>query len=78
MENDPNKYEPGTDQNQGVVGTMARNQQQSETEPENAQMPDLDPNVVTNQDENGPKNEGAESTTDELGERKFINDEGVE
>ena len=78
MENDPTKYEPGTDQNQGVVGTMARNQQQGDTEQEATQMPDLDPNVVTNQDENEIGNGSEEPVTDEMGERKFINDEGIE
>ncbi len=74
METNPNEYEPGIDQNQGVTGTMARNQQHGNTEEAGTQLPELDPNLVTNEGENNNAAEG----TDTLGERKFVNDEGID
>ncbi len=74
MENNPDQYEPGIDQNQGVVGTMARNQQQGDAVTEGTQVPDLDPNRATNQAENG----AVDPDTDAIGERNYVNDEGVD
>jgi hypothetical protein len=43
-------YKPGLDQNQGVVGTMARNEQPEEdTELVGSRVPRMDPNIVTNE-----------------------------
>ena len=78
MENKPNEYEPGIDQNQGVVGTMARNQQHGDTEAEGTQQANLDPNLVTNQDTTGAGEDATEPETDNLGERPYVNDEGVD
>lgn len=74
METNPNDYEPGIDQNQGVAGTMARNQQHGDTEEAGTQVPDLDPNLVTNQ----AGNDNADGGTDTLGEQEFVNDEGID
>jgi len=78
MDTKPNEYEPGIDQNQGVVGTMARNQQHGDTEAEGTQQADLDPNLVTNEAQTDVDGEGTEPDTDGLGERKYVNDEGVD
>lgn len=78
MENKPNEYEPGIDQNQGVVGTMARHEQHGDTEPEGTQLTELDPNLVTNQVSTGAEDEEDEPSTDTMGERKYISDEGVD
>lgn len=70
-------YEAGTDQNQGVVGTMARNQAHEDTELVGSRVPRLDPNIVTDQS-GGPLNdEDAVEATDTLGERQYVNDEAV-
>lgn len=74
MTNEPNEYEPGIDQNQGVVGTMARNQQHGDTETEGTQAADLDPNLVTNQ----PTDSLAETDADTIGEQEYIDDQGVD
>lgn len=43
------KYEPDEDQNQGVVGTMARNNESNDSELVSTRLPRLDPNIMTNQ-----------------------------
>ena len=78
MENNDDTYDPGTDQNQGVVGTMARNQQHEDAESDATQVPQLDPNLATGAVENTTENEPDSPKTDELGERKYVNDEGVD
>jgi hypothetical protein len=50
-------YEAGLDQNQGVVGTMARNQQHEDTELVGSRVPRMDPNVVTEQGDETPTDE---------------------
>lgn len=69
-------YEAGTDQNQGVVGTMARNQEHDDTELVGSRMPRLDPNIVTDQSGGTLNGEDAVEDTDNMGERQYINDEG--
>lgn len=49
METQNENYEPGLDQNQGVVGTMARHEQPDDTELIGSRLPRLDPNIMTNQ-----------------------------
>jgi hypothetical protein len=78
METKPNEYEPGIDQNQGVVGPMARNQQHGDTEAEGTQAPDLDPNLVMNQAREEGENGSVEGAPDAIGEQEFVNDEGVD
>ncbi len=51
MESPTEHYQPGTDQNQGVLGEMARNEQASTLDPATvgvSQEPQFDPNVFTN------------------------------
>ncbi|MBO0948730.1 hypothetical protein [Fibrella forsythiae] len=78
MENEPMDYEPGEDQNQGVVGTMARNQQHGDTEKEGTQEAGLDPNLVTNGHDETAENESGQPTTDRIGEQEFVTDQGVD
>ncbi|WP_375446341.1 hypothetical protein [uncultured Fibrella sp.] len=78
MESEPTNYEPGIDQNQGVVGTMARNQQHDDTETEGTQEPELDPNLVINKAENPAENSEKKPTADTIGEQEYVNDEGVD
>lgn len=78
METNPSEYEPGIDQNQGVAGTMARNEQHGDTEPEGTQLAGLDPNLATNQAEGTSEEAEAEVATDRMGERKYVNDEGMD
>ncbi|MEZ0611284.1 hypothetical protein ACAW74_22425 [Fibrella sp. WM1] len=68
-------YEAGTDQNQGVVGTMARNQQHEDTELVGSRVGRLDPNNVTDQSGGTVNDEDAVEETDEMGEREYVNDE---
>ena len=75
METNPEEYEAGIDQNQGVVGTMARNEQHGNTETSGTQVPQLDPNEVTDQDKD-MTNSIPDQTTDTLGEQKYVVDEG--
>lgn len=76
METPSTKYEPGIDQNQGVVGTMARNQQHGDTELEGTQGTEMDPNLVVNQADNDLANDGNEPATNTIGEQEYVNDEG--
>lgn len=78
MENEPTDYEPGIDQNQGVVGTMARNQQHGDTELEGTQEPNLDPNLITNDAGNAAEDDKGVSDTDTIGEREYVSDEGMD
>lgn len=78
METNKDDYEAGVDQNQGVVGTMARNQQHGDTEAEGTQAPDLDPNRVTDQSADAPEKQVSAPETDTIGEQPYINDETVE
>ena len=78
MENNPDEYEPGIDQNQGVAGTMARNQQQDDTGAEGTLVPGLDPNLVTNQAEKEPENGGETTGTGPIGAHSFVKDEGLD
>lgn len=51
MEAQNENYQPGTDQNQGIVGEMAHAQQVSNLDPREvgvSQEPQFDPNVDTN------------------------------
>ncbi|MEZ0542771.1 hypothetical protein [Fibrella arboris] len=70
METNPNEYEAGVDQNQGVVGTMARNQQQDETAAERTEVPQLDPNLMTSQSENDEAIPDATA----IGEQTYLDD----
>jgi hypothetical protein len=72
MENIPNEYDAGTDQNQGIVGTMARNEQHGDTDAEGTQLPEFDPNLATQEGETDPEN----TDPADIGEQKFVNDEG--
>lgn len=78
METDSTDYEAGNDQNQGVVGTMARNQQHGDSEIEGTQEPGFDPNLVTNKPSGSPEDESLDTTTDGIGEQKYVNDEGID
>lgn len=51
MNTQEQNYEPGIDQNQGVVGTMARHNENdpNDTELVSTRVPRMDPNIVTNQ-----------------------------
>ena len=75
MENKPDNYDAGIDQNQGVVGTMARNQERADATDSNDRQSRLDPNVVTGQTGTLPDDENAAETNDDMGERPYINDE---
>ncbi len=77
MENNDENYDPGTDQNQGVVGTMARNQEHQDAESDATQVPQLDPNLAVGAVEGTTESAGGNLNTDDLGERKYVNDEGV-
>ncbi len=78
MENNTEDYNPGTDQNQGVVGTMARNQQHEDTESDATQVPQLDPNLVMGATESVSENTADSPNTEEIGEQNYVNDEGVD
>lgn len=77
MENKPDNYDPGIDQNQGVVGTMARNQERSDATDSDDRVSRLDPNVVTDQNHAQPDDEAAAETNDNMGERAYIQDESA-
>lgn len=70
-------YEAGIDQNQGVVGTMARNQQHEDTELVGSRVERLDPNIVTDQSGGTVNDDDAVEETDEMGERDYVNDAAV-
>lgn len=75
MENKPDDYDAGIDQNQGVVGTMARNQERPDTTDSNDRQSRLDPNVVTGQTDARPDDENAAQVNDDMGERTYVSDE---
>ena len=75
MENKPDNYDAGLDQNQGVVGTMARNQERPDATDSNDRQSRLDPNVVTGQTDTQPNDENAVELTDNMGERTYVSDE---
>ncbi|MBO0932642.1 hypothetical protein [Fibrella aquatilis] len=75
MENKPDNYDAGIDQNQGVVGTMARNQERPNDADSNDRVSRLDPNVVTAQTDELPNDENAAEMNDNMGERTYVNDE---
>jgi hypothetical protein len=75
MENKPENYDAGVDQNQGVVGTMARNQERPDATDSNDRVSRLDPNVVTGQTVDQPNDENAAEANDTMGERTYVNDE---
>ena len=75
MENKPDNYDAGVDQNQGVVGTMARNQESADATDSNDRESRFDPNVVTSQTGALPADENAAEANDTMGERTYINDE---
>ncbi len=77
MENKPDNYDAGVDQNQGVVGTMARNQERADATDSNDRESRMDPNVVTSQTDALPDDENAAKTNDAMGERTCINDESA-
>ena len=58
-------YEPDEDQNQGIVGTMARNSQPTDTELVGTRMPRLNPNIVTNQSGAAIEDDDESAETDE-------------
>lgn len=68
MESQEDNYQPGTDQNQGVVGQMARAEQNGPFDPmENgaSQAARFDPNAITN--EEATREElGADATNDDM------------
>lgn len=70
-------YEAGVDQNQGVVGTMARNQRHDDTELVGSRVGRLDPNNVTDQSGGTVNDDDAVEETDSMGEREYVNDEEV-
>ena len=74
METNPNEYDPGTDQNQGVVGTMARNQQE-DPEEDATQVPRLDPNQAIDTADTSAANDPDSPATDTMGERRWVGDE---
>ena len=76
MKNKPDNYDAGADQNQGVVGTMARNQERADATDSNDRESRLDPNVVTAQTGSPPDDENAAEVNDDMGERTYVNDEG--
>ena len=78
MENNADDYNPGTDQNQGVVGIMARNQEQQDAESDATQVPQLDPNLAVGAVEDIAGSTVGSPKTDEPGERNYVNDEGVD
>ena len=65
-------YEPDEDQNQGVVGTMARNSESNDSELVSTRLPRLDPNIMTNQSgaaiEDDDEEVSKEEVTDEVEE----------
>ncbi|MBO0935249.1 hypothetical protein J2I47_01685 [Fibrella sp. HMF5335] len=75
MENKPDNYDAGIDQNQGVVGTMARNQERSDATDSDDRVSRLDPNVVTGQTAPQPDDENAAEANDDMGERTYMSDE---
>ncbi len=75
MENKPDNYDAGIDQNQGVVGTMARNQERADATGSNDRESRLDPNVVMSQTGALPDDENAAEMNDDMGERTYISDE---
>ena len=78
METESTNYDPGIDQNQGVVGTMARNQQHGDTEIEGTQEPELDPNLMTSEASSTEENGEDDSDAATIGEQEYVNDEGID
>ena len=74
MESQTNDYQPGTDQNQGILGEMARNEQTGTLDPATAgvsQEPRLDPNAVTNA-EAARQELGADADNDDAATEKAV------
>ncbi len=77
MESQTEHYQPGTDQNQGVVGEMARNEQVSTLDPAEvgvSQEPRLDPNTFTNA-EAARQELGADADSNDLPQEASIYDD---
>ena len=77
MENKPEQYDAGIDQNQGVVGTMARNQERADATDSNDRESGFDPNAVTDQSNVDPDDKEAAEVNGHRSEHPPINDEGA-
>ncbi len=79
MESQEDTYQPGVDQNQGVVGEMARNEQAGTLDPVTigvSQEPQLDPNAFTNA-EAAKQELGADADNDDAANEEAVEDGDV-
>ncbi len=79
MESQEDNYQPGVDQNQGIVGEMARNEQSGTLDPATvgvSQEPQLDPNAVTNA-EAARQELGADADNEDAATEEAVEDEDI-
>lgn len=79
MESQEDTYQPGVDQNQGIVGELARNEQTGTLDPAMtgvAQEPQFDPNATTN-DEAAREELGADAADNDMMDEEAVEDGDV-